>query len=103
LKYPDLNDTFYKDVANEYISFVDWFFNLNSKFKFNDELGINPSQFEDYKNYLKEDVVDNVKKGVDSKKAELKGSQDEELMETLFFYPLIGGLNNLAYKIHQNL
>jgi hypothetical protein len=74
---------------------------LNNKFKFNDELGINPSQFEDYKNYLKEDVVDNVKKGVDSK-SRLKGSQDEELMETLFFYHSLG-LNNLAYKIHQNL
>jgi hypothetical protein len=103
LKYPDLNDTFYENVADEYISFIDWFFSLNSKFKFNDELGINPSQFENYKNYLKEDVLDNVKKGVDSKKAELNGTQDEELMETLFFYPLIGGLNNLAFKIHQNL
>ncbi|MBP2281705.1 hypothetical protein H4V97_000023 [Flavobacterium sp. CG_23.5] len=103
IKYPDLNDIFYKNVADEYISFIDWFFSINSKFKFSDELGINPSHFENYKNYLKEDVVDNVKKGIDSKKAELKGNQDEELMETLFFYPLIGGLNNLAYKIHQNL
>lgn len=99
LKYTDLNDSIYKDVVDEYNSFIDWFFNL--KFKFRDELGINPSQFENYKNYLKEDIMDNIKKGVDSKKLELKGNIDEELMETLFFYPLIGGLNNLAYKIYQ--
>jgi hypothetical protein len=101
LKYTDLNDSIYNDVKDEYISFIDWFFSLNSKFKFNDELEINPSQFENYKNYLKEDIIDNIKKGVESKKLELKGNIEEELMETLFFYPLIGGLNNLAYKIYQ--
>jgi len=103
LKYTDLNDAIYNDVSEEYISFIEWFFRLNNKFKFNDELGINPSHFDIYKNYLKEDIADNIKKGVDAKKDELKGNIDEELIETLFFYPLIGGLNNLAYKINQEI
>jgi hypothetical protein len=43
-----------------------------------------------------------LRKELTSKKG-LKGSQDEELMETLFLPTSSGGLNNLVYKIHQNL
>jgi len=103
LKYSDLNTTVQENVIEEYSEFIDWFFNLNSKFKFKDKLEINPTYFDNYKQYLKEDMHDNLNKGIDAKKLELNGNFDEELKETLFFYPLLGGLNNLAYKIYLDI
>ncbi|MGL2988265.1 hypothetical protein ACSVH5_11780 [Flavobacterium sp. RSSA_27] len=103
LKYSDLNDSIYNTSKQEFFEFIDCFFQIKDKFNFKDELGINPTNFEKYREYLVEDTIDNLKKGVEVKKRELNGNVDEILSETLFFYPIIGGLNNLAYKIHQEL
>jgi hypothetical protein len=100
LKYSLIDEKIIKNVIDEYSEFIDWFFRLNDKFKFTDELEINPSNFENYKRYLKEDMIENLNKGIESKRLELKGNFDEDLRETLFFYPLLGGLNNLSYNLH---
>jgi hypothetical protein len=103
LKYSELNNNVQDKIIEEYSEFINWFFDLNSKFKFKDKLEINPTHFEKYKQYLKEDMHDNLSKGIEAKKLELNGNFDEELKETLFFYPLLGGLNNLAYKIYLDI
>jgi hypothetical protein len=47
---------------------------------------------------LKSDLID----GIRQKLAEVEGNADVEITETLFFYPLIGAINRLAYSIQKN-
>ena len=50
----------------------------------------------------KQILEDSVKKGIRNKK-ELDGITDDTILEeTLFFYPLVGLLHDLAYKIAKN-
>jgi len=100
--YKELGTAVENSVAAEYHDFLDWFFSLNKVFSFKDNFGINPGQLESYKQYLKENTMDDLKSGIEQKKKDLDGDIDINLEETLFFYPLIGGLNNMAYKIHTN-
>jgi hypothetical protein len=76
---------------------------LNKKISFKNNFGINQTHLNAYKDYLKENALDNLKIGLQEKKNELKGDLDENIDETLFFYPLIGGINHLAYNIHTEL
>ena len=43
-----------------------------------------------------------LKSGLDLKKIDLSGNTNTNIEETLFFYPLVGALNNLAYKVAAN-
>lgn len=103
LTYNDVDVFTENSVAEEYHSFLDWFFSLNKTFSFKDNFGINPGNLESYRHYLKENTLDDLKSGIEKKKQELGRDVDVNLEETLFFYPLTGGLNNLAYKIHTEL
>lgn len=101
--YNDLDSETENSIITEYSSFIEWFFALNKEFSFKNHFGINPSHLELYKEFLKENAMDDLKFGIQEKKKELEGDLDINLEETLFFYPLIGGLNHLAYKIHSEL
>lgn len=101
--YNDINSTIENEVVTEYNSFIDWFFSLNKQISFNNNFGINQAHLNAYKDYLKENALDNLKIGLQEKKNELKGDLDENIDETLFFYPLIGGINHLAFNIHTEL
>jgi len=101
--YKDLDDGIEGSIVKEYEHFIDWIFGLNKELSFKNYFGINPSHLETYKVFLKENALDDLKSGIQQKKKELEGDLEVDLEETLFFYPLIGGLNNLAYKIHSEL
>lgn len=101
--YNDINASVENGVVAEYNDFIDWFFTLNKKISFKNNFGINQTHLNAYKDYLKENALDNLKIGLQEKKNEIKGDLDENIDETLFFYPLIGGINHLAYNIHTEL
>lgn len=103
LTYNNLNDETVKEAINEYHHFVDTLFSLDKVIPFNDYFGISPQHFESYKYYLKENALDDLKLGIRGKMKELNGKLDEKIDETLFFYPLIGALNHLAFKIQTDL
>jgi hypothetical protein len=78
-------------------NFVDLVFSLNEDFNFKSRLGINTSNLDDYKKILLKDLTQNVKIGFNKKKAE--SNKKDPVEETLFFYPLIKGINNLATEL----
>lgn len=101
--YNDINELVENQVISEYNDFIDWFFGLNKKINFSNTFGINQKYLSSYTQYLKENALDNLKMGLQQKKSELKGDLEENIDETLFFYPLIGAINNLAFNIHTEL
>ena len=101
--YNQIDSKIENDVVEEYNNFIDWFFSLNKELSFKNNFGINQSHLEAYKECLKENALDNLKIALQEKKKELKGDLDENIEETLFFYPLIGGINHLAYNIYSEL
>lgn len=103
LTYNDLNNEIEKDIIKEYLHFIDTLFSLNKTIPFKDYFGINPKNLDSYRNYLTENALDDLKLGIKEKVKELNGELDAEIDETLFFYPLIGALNHLAFKIQTDL
>jgi len=101
--YKEINQQTEDSIQMEYLKFLDWFFALNKIYSFKDNFGINPVHLQAYKEYLTDNALDDLKAGIEDKKKDLEGDLDINLEETLFFYPLIGGLNNLAYKIQTEL
>jgi hypothetical protein len=43
-----------------------------------------------------------LKTGIKNKLNEISNESDEEINETLFFYPLVGTLGELAYEFEKN-
>jgi len=101
--YNTLNQEDEKSVIREYNNFLDLFFSLNTDFNFTNNFGVNPLQLEKCKEILTEDAMEFLKSGIENKLKDLNGNENIDLEETLFFYPLIGGLNRLAFKIYSEM
>ena len=87
-------------VEQEAKTFIDFFFELNKSFNFQDDLGIPAQKLAFYKKELKMDIRTYLLEGLNQRKND-QSDLDRALDETLFFYPLIGSLNHLAYKIAE--
>ena len=88
-------------VQQEVSSFIDKFFFWNTKFNYFQNFGISPKKSEDYKESLVSKIKEDLKTGIQEKLKETMHNMDTNIEETLFFYPLIGTLNRLAYKIQS--
>jgi hypothetical protein len=95
--YEKIEEDTLSSVATEVRNFIDLLFTLNDDFSFKQKLNVNTSDLDDYKKILLKDLTQNVKIGFSNKKAE--SDKKDPVEETLFFYPLIKGLNNLANEI----
>lgn len=87
------------DALNDYEVFLTMFFELNKQISFRDYFGIENR----VSNYTKEFLISKkgnaMKMGIQEKRKELENHGDEEIAETLFFYPLVGSLGELAYNL----
>lgn len=103
LKYNQIdNEIIRSQVKTEVVNFIDTFFNYNTKFNFYDKFGISPKNLENYKNLLKENVANDLVSGMKEKILEANDNTDINIVETLFFYPLKGCINKLAYQIYND-
>jgi hypothetical protein len=89
-------------VVNEVNTFIDLFFALNSKFNYYQYFGIDGKGFAEYKELLKSRIKSDLIDGIRLKLSEVEGHADVNITETLFFYPLVGAINRLAYQSHKN-
>lgn len=101
--YNQLTPDYEEGVIRGFTEFLNELFDLNKEFNFSNNFGINPVQLDRYKEILLEDAMEFLKSGIEVKKKDLQGNNDIDIEETLFFYPLIGGLNRLAFKINSGL
>lgn len=103
VKYPGLDDEALQKVLEEVKRFINLLYILHSEYNFTHHFGVNPAFMEEYKEYLQQDLMEFLKSGKQMKMNELAGNQDVSVEETLFFYPLVGALNRLAFKIATEL
>jgi hypothetical protein len=97
--YSNVNDKTLNSIISEVNTFLDLIFSLNTDFNFTKNFGVNPAKIDDYKAILKEDLMQHLKSGLSIKTKELSGNTNINVEEPLFFYPLVGALNKLAFKI----
>ena len=99
ITYENLNDEkLLNSIIDEVNEFIDMLFNINNNFNFSDKFGVNPAQLDNNIKTLKEDMMQYLKSGIEIKKQDLRGKTNINLEEPLFFYPLVGALNKLAYN-----
>lgn len=100
LNYTEINnEAKLKSIVDEVKTFIDLVFGLHKEFNLTKNFGVNPAKIEDYKTILKEDLMQYLKSGLENKTQELSGNTNINVEEPLFFYPLVGALNKLAFKI----
>ena len=100
MRYEDLNHDVYDEVIGEIEGFVEMLFDLDDEYSFDRNLGIKMTDMEKYKRWLFEDLRQYLMQGIESKtKNDLANNTKARVEETLFFYPLVGALNNLASKV----
>ena len=87
------------DVIKEYIEFT---FKLDKKFSFYDNFDVDRSTMNKVKDLCYRDIRTYLENGLAIKKSEIaQDGADDNLEETLFFYPLVGIINAVVRNIYQ--
>ncbi|MFT6841827.1 MAG: hypothetical protein ACJASR_000589 [Psychroserpens sp.] len=82
-----------------YTDFLEFFFEMNKRIPFRDTFGIEKDVLEYSRDFLNNKGEDALKMGIQTKIIELNEHTDEEIGESLFFYPLVGTLGSLAFEL----
>lgn len=98
ITFNDISDELLDEVKEEYQNFIELLFSINSEMNFNDYFDISTGKIESYKKILVENTMEFLRQGLNERQNELNNNIGTPLDESLFFYPLIGGLNKLAYE-----
>lgn len=102
LTYDQLDETAKANIANYVGEFNKFFLNLNTQFSFADYFNVSAKSFEIFKDELNKHLRDYLEEGLEyNKKLDEIATNDKEIEETLFFYPLIGAINNLSNHLSQ--
>jgi hypothetical protein len=102
LTYEQLDETAKAKIANYVGEFNKFFFNLNAQFSFADYFNVTAKSMEIFKEELSKHLRDYLEEGLEfNKKLDEIAIDDKEIEETLFFYPLIGAINNLSTHLSQ--
>ena len=90
-----------KEVLNLYSSFINFFFKLNESVSFAQYFGIEDNgSFEEYKRILTEHAEEDFATVLEDRLTDFQDTDDFE--DSLFFYPLCGGIFRLAQYIANN-
>jgi hypothetical protein len=100
MTYNNINKEFINGVMENLDSFYNLFLKLSKSMDFIDEFGISKTSLKVFDKNKSKDLEDFIMAGLDAAKKD--SNDDEALSETLFFYPLIGKLNELASEINEN-
>ena len=87
-------------IANEVADFNDFIsIQLANEISFYNEFGIDKTSFQLADDCFNEDLKVYIEKGIELKIASGDVSMDDKIEETLFFYPIIGVMNDLSHRI----
>lgn len=103
ITYPEISDALLYSVIGEYKDFIRLFFQLNEEMNFSKVFGTQPASAEAYQEILTGKAKEFLLLGIEQKNEEFNEEKASVLNESLFFYPLIGSLNRLAYSISENI
>ena len=97
IKYKDLSKDYLQGVVNNVEGFYKLFNKLMIELNFKDSFDVSNKSVEIFNNIKSLDLVDYEMQGVENLKSD--ATDEDPLSETLFFFPLIGKLNELANEI----
>lgn len=96
VRVKDVDEAAVSEVVDFYERFIDYFFGLNARFSFEKNFGIDTQKsFADYRNLLLEHAHEDTAAMLEKRKSE-SNDPETELEDSMFFFPLAGGLNRLA-------
>ena len=99
-RYKDITDGVRREVLDDYLRFVEFFFHLNDKYSFAKYFGVaNEREFADFRNILTEKAEQDFNKVLAARRDDMEGEENPEINDSLFFIPLTGGISRLAYHI----
>ncbi len=102
LRYADLTDEVQTEITDYVADFNTLFLDLDKKMSFSDNFGVSYSALEVFKNGLNRHLRDYLAEGLEyTKKMDEVKTDDKELEETLFFYPIIGAINHLSKQLGE--
>ena len=102
LTYDELTDATKGDIANYVSAFNSFFLKLNSQYSFTDYFNVSEKSMEIFKDELNKHLRDYLEEGLEyNKKLDEVAADEKEVEETLFFYPLIGAINNLSSHLSE--
>jgi hypothetical protein len=102
LTYDNLTDVTKGDIANYVSDFNSFFLKLHSHYSFIDYFNVSEKSLEIFKNELNKHLRDYLEEGLEyNKKLDEVAADEKEVEETLFFYPLIGAINNLSSHLSE--
>jgi hypothetical protein len=100
LTYDCLDDTNKAKIAKYVNEFNAFFMELNSMYSFADYFNASQKSIELFKTELNKHVRDYLEDGLEyNRKLDEIATDDKELEETLFFYPVIGAINYLSNQL----
>lgn len=91
--YQEIDDTIKNSVIKNVTNFIDMFIDINSKFSYKNNFGLDIN-LKNVSKIIHQDIDELFDKGVRYRKTKVE--EDDSINETLFFYPLIGVLNELG-------
>jgi len=97
IKYKHLNKTYYNGVIDNVNDFYSMFKELSVELNFKDKFDVSNESIKVFNKIKSDDLMDYLMQGVDNLKSDTV--EEDALGETLFFFPLIGKLNELATEI----
>lgn len=102
MTYNDLNESLLEQVVESVKTFLEFAFDLNKKFSFYDNFDIDRSIMDRVKNLCCKDIMTYLNNGISLKKNEIvQDGADENLEESLFFYPLVGIINAVVRNVYK--
>jgi hypothetical protein len=102
LKYEQLNNDILSSIEGYVEKFNAYFIDLNARFNYTDYFNVSPVSFDIFKNEINKHLRGYMEEGLEfNKKMDGISTDNTEIEETLFFYPLIGAISNLITPLSQ--
>jgi hypothetical protein len=95
--YQTIAEEDFESVAAEISNFISLLDEVNYSFPFKDKFGVSTSSLHECKEILSRDLIQNIKIGFEFMKED--SDENDQIGETLFFYPIIKCINTLANEI----
>lgn len=102
LTYDRLDEDTKANIVTYVNDFNKFFLSLNQRFSFSDYFNVSEESLKIFKEEASKHLRDYLEEGLEyNKKLDSVGKDDKEIEESLFFYPLIGAINNLSSHLSQ--
>lgn len=99
--YASITDAYKDRTVKAVEDFLDFVFNVNSKFDFNRNFGVTRESIELAKTEAKKDLRTYLEKGLSQRSDEVY--VNDKIEETFFFYPIKGVLQSISNEIFKSL